>query len=479
MSSRRLGARSRLVATAAITLVLALLGACSSGGAPTANNGPMPSRTNLLVDSGGGVKNVTFYYQGTTPLEPGEDLAELGKPAVVVTTPKTDEKSTIAAIHSTGAKAYRYVQFYWAPDDEAYEGINLAKHPDWAFCRDASRPLLGRVTGSGSSKEQWHFIDANERAVRLALSRVLKKMKSEGWDGVMFDRGGAALTNAKDASGRSVWDAASTCTRSPYERGARFADAYTNMLGLARQSGLGVMLNYGTSPYDPRVPMRPDPSDQACQRREWSECRTLDDVWKNVDMVLNEGVAYPKDRMWARTFEANKRSEQDARHGKRVVGLITTYTLGGPQNQTRAKVFYEWSRVKLFDLSLAINTGSGGCPVGGSTSGVCNRYGTYPQLENIRFGAPLDADPRRSACLDGSRTHCVWTRAYAQGVNVLNASSKARAGLRVDVPGDQCRHVYDVYARRALAGGRCVHDVELNMPAWSGRPLQFSQGTRS
>ena len=220
--------------------------------------------------------------------------------------------------------------------------------------------------------------------------------------------------------------------------------------------------------------MRPDASDPACQRREWDDCRLRDDVWKNVDIVLNESGTFPKDQRWQLTFEANGRSERDAKHGKRVVALITTFTLGGPQHQTRADVFYEWSRVKLFDLAVAVNTGDGGCPTGGSRSGVCNRYGTYPDLVDIQFGKPTGAAPDRSSCLGGSSIRCVWTRDYADGVNVLNASPERRASVKVSVPGAQCRHVYDVYARRALADNHCVRTVNLDMPAWSGRPLLLS-----
>jgi hypothetical protein len=475
VTNRRCGFRAPLFLSAVMGLSLVLLGGCWSTEPHRSSDEPKSSNANVLTDAGGGVKNVTFYYQGSTSLERGQDLSELGRPAVVVTTPKADERSAIAAIHSTGAKAYRYVQFYWAPDDSAYEGINLAKHPSWAFCRRGDKPLLGRVTGAGPSEAHWYFIDANERSVRSAFSRVLEKMKGEGWDGVMFDRGGAALTNARDAAGRDVWDAASSCTGQPYEQRARFADAYVNMLGLARQHGLGVLLNYGTSPFDPLVPMRPDPADPACRDREWDECRFRSDVWSNVDLVLNEAVAFPKDQSWQRTFEANQRSEHDAKHGQRVVGLITTYTLGGKRNQTRAKVFYEWSRVKLFNLALAVNTGDGGCPAGGTRSGVCNRYGTYPELANIRFGAPVDAGPRRSGCSAGSSTHCVWTRAYTNGLNVLNASPAGRSNVEVDVPGGACRYVYDVYEHRPLAGNKCVSIIHLDLPAWSGRPLLFSK----
>jgi hypothetical protein len=193
-------------------------------------------------------------------------------------------------------------------------------------------------------------------------------------------------------------------------------------------------------------------------------------------MVLNESIAFPRDQQWRSTFDANSRSERNATHGRRVVGLITTYTLGGPQNQTRSNVFYEWSRVKLFDLAVAVNTGDGGCPLGGSRSGVCNRYGTYPELVNVRFGRPVGSGPQRRDCAPGSTVRCVWTRDYVDGVNLVNASPRLRVGVTVSVPGGQCRHVYDVFARRALAGDQCVRKVRITMPAWSGRPLVMSKG---
>ena len=143
-SVTRSSAARRRCAAAATLVVLASLAACTgsdgSGGSDGNRSNARTGRANPLRTADGGIGNVTFYYQGSTPLERGQDPAKLGRPAVLVTTPKADEKSAVSAIHSTGAKAYRYVQFYWAPDDEAYEGVNLAKHPDWAFCRNGDTP---------------------------------------------------------------------------------------------------------------------------------------------------------------------------------------------------------------------------------------------------------------------------------------------------------------------------------------------------
>jgi hypothetical protein len=442
-------------------------GTSDDGAATSASQEPNP-----VADGHGGVRETTLYYLGKEKLTTGADLSFLGSPSVVVTTPKADQPAAIKAIHSVGAKAYRYVQYYWAPDDASYEGVNLADHPDWAFCRSGSTPLLGRVTNQGGHQQKWYFIDSNEDGARAEILKALEKLKDEGWDGVMFDRGGAALTNAPDAQGKPVWDTASSCTGHAHQSGARFADAYVNVLGLAHQAGLRVMVNYGISPFDPVMPMRPEPSDAACQQHQWTRCAFTDDVWKYADLVLNESVSFPKDEQWSRSFTANKRSEQDAKHGRRVVGLITTFTLGGAQNQTRPKVFYEWSRAKLFDISMAVNTGDGGCP--NARTDVCNRYGTYPDLVNVEFGPPTGKDPVSTSCTGTSKIHCVWTRSYAGGVNVLNASAQDRPGVDVKVGSDGCRYVYDVYSRAALSGNRCVDSVALDLPPWSGRPLILS-----
>ena len=122
-------------------------------------------------------------------------------------------------------------------------------------------------------------------------------------------------------------------------------------------------------------------------------------MWRHADLVLNESPAHPRGVDWGRDFHANQRSERDSAHGHRTVALITTDTLGGEAQQTPANVYYQWSRIKLFNLAVAVNTGTGGCPDGGTTSGVCNRFGVYPELASVKFGRPLKAGPAKQACL--------------------------------------------------------------------------------
>lgn len=457
--------------TGCLVLVAALVAAGLT--TPTAPGAVSPKLEptawyNPVRTSTGGVRNVTFYYGGT-PLRRGPHLNKLGKPAMVVTTPGADGAEAVKAIHSTGAKAYRYLQFYWAPGNTTYEGINLARHPGWAFCGTGHRKALGRTTNGG--RQRWFFIDANEKAVRARFLRILAGFKRQGWDGVFFDRGEAATQYAKDAHGHAVWDRRSSCTARPHRRGARFADAYVNMLGLAHRVGLQAMMNNGKSPFDPVTPMRPNPRNANCRAARWARCSHLSDVWSKLNLVLNETAVRPRDVNWKRTFVGNQRSERNARHGHRTVALITTASLGGAGAQTRARVFYEWSRIKLFNIPVAVNTGDGRCA---GAAGVCNRYGSYPVLVNTVFGRPRGPVPRHKQCVQHSAIHCVWLRRYARGVNVLNASGRPHHATRVDLSTATCRYVYNVETRRPLARNHCVRHVFVRLPAWSGRPLRYS-----
>jgi hypothetical protein len=433
------------------------------------------ARLNPLVRETGGVANVSFYYDGTLPLagaDPEKLRAKLGEPAIVVTTPR-DAAAEIKAIHGIGAKAYRYVQFFWAPGTEEYEGIDLNEHPDWAFCRSGSAPSLGRTTAPRATP--WYFLDANETAVRKRITEVLAGYEAQGWDGVFFDRGEAATQYARDSAGRPVWSKQSSCTEAPHRRGATFADAYVDTVGLARQVGLETMMNNGKSPFDPVVPMRPDPADRDCRVGRHAQCATLSDGWNNLELVLSEAAGRPKDVLWERTFVGNKRAERNAKHGRRTVGLITTATLGGQANQTRRDVYYQWSRIKLFDMAVAVNTGDDRCADAADPDAICNRYGVYPELTSIRFGEPLERGPSSEACLRRSEVRCVWTRHYAAGADVANVRPKPQERQVVRLGTRGCRYVFDVWAGKPAAGSRCVNRVVLSLPAWSGRPLLYSK----
>ncbi|HET6560435.1 MAG TPA: hypothetical protein VFG72_01040 [Marmoricola sp.] len=461
----------------AVTVLVGVLVVTSGGrGAP----GPQASaalasdsRASGLRASAVSARNVSFYYNGTVPLagsDPSALKEHLGSPGVVVTTPTDDEVGTVDAIHRIGAKAYRYVQFYWAPVDREYHGIDLSEHPEWAFCRTGSTPSHGRTDGAGAD---WLLLDLNERALLAQIDTLLAGYEAAGWDGVFIDRGEAATQYAADSAGRPVWHRSSTCTEDPAVAGARFADAHVGMLARAHANGLEAMMNTGKSPFDEVAPLRPDPAKAACRARDWERCTFLSDAWRHLDLVVNETAGRPTDLLWDRTFHGNKRSERHRRYGGRTIGLITTASLGGVENQTRRNVYYQWSRIKLFDLPVAVNTGDDRCAQ--STEPVCNRYGTYPELVDTVLGEPLSAAPESTRCRRKDEVHCVWMRRYTGGTSVLNVDSRRRDDVTVRLGTSGCRHVYDVWSGQPLAGNRCVTKVRVDLHPWSGRPLRLSR----
>ncbi len=415
-----------------------------------------------------GVRNVSFFYQGSIDLATASDAdvrRTLGRPSIVVAQRGDDEKATTDAIHRLGAKAYRYVQFYWSPTSEDYDGLDLSAHPEWAFCSTGDTPAVGERESDG---QVLAFIDGNERAVRQHFRAKFAALVDQGWDGVFIDRGEAATTYAANLEGTPVWSRRSTCTDDPVRAGARFSDAFVDLLGLAHGAGLGAMMNNGRPPLDPINPMRPDPGDPDCRGRRWSACRHLTDVWGRTDLILSETATRPRLDYWDRTFRANRAAERHSSYGRRTVALVTTTSAGG---HSRQKVYYAWSRVKLFDLSVAVMTGDDRCL--GSEGTICNRYGTYPELVDVQWGAPRYAAPRSRDCAPRSTIRCIWVRHYGRGINVLNARSVDRV-VTIGTGTRTCRYVWDVAESRALAGGRCVFGVRLTLGAFTGRPLLMS-----
>ncbi|GAA1932357.1 hypothetical protein [Nocardioides marmoribigeumensis] len=471
-----------MLAVAATALVGLSLVQAPANGAPDGTSARATTVKNPFTNSKKQVRNGVFYYDGSTPITMANVSTlkrKWGRAAVVVTTAKhpTDETPTVNAIHATGAKAYRYIQFFWAPSNGTQDRLDIS-NGDGAFCFNKGTlldpngtPAVGRRTDGG--KTTWWFVDANERAVQTRIKSILADLKADGWDGVMFDRGQAATQYIKDINGRPVWSAQSQCTSDPVVQGATFADSYVSMLRLARAVGLGSVMNNGRSPFDRPVRMRPDPKDADCRAARWSACTFKNDIWNAVDLILSEVPTAPRIKDWKRHFAANKLNERDATHGHRVLNLITTSSLGGRTHQNRRDVSYAWSRVKLFNLPVAVNTGDGGCGPDGSDSGVCNRYGNYPDLVNTTFGAPRTTGPSRTKCASGSLVSCVWFRPYALGMDVVNVKgTTSKPTLSTGL--STCRYVKDVYTRKYLAGGRCVKKFTIAMGAWTGHPLHYS-----
>lgn len=448
-----------------------LLVACSSSSDDNATPSRRPTEPAPEPTPEPRAENVAFWYQR---IDATTDLAGLGNVRLVVTVPQAQSRDAIAQIHAIGAKAYRYVQFYWYPEGREHEGLDIGKRLDWAFCASGAQPAVGREVPRRDGVERWYFLDANEQGVREQVGAFLRGIRAEGWDGIMFDRGFAALTGS-EASIRDVWASSSQCTDTPVEPGRTFADAYVGLVAEAKQTGLEVLLNYGLSSVDPVVPMRPDPRDPDCPARAWARCSTLDDVWPHVDWTLDEAIAHPRDEQFSEDLAALSRITTDSRHPNRVIGLITAGTLGG--EFTRDNVFFQWARVKLFPVPLAVGTGDDGCR-NNPDAPICNRHGSFPELANAALGAPTTARPEPQSCEPGSNEQCLWVRKYQRGMVVVNVSPvpKRLRGTALRVAG--CRVVTDVYADAPIANGRCVTAVDLELPAWSGRVLTYAAPTR-
>ena len=454
MANLRGGRRALVVALIGLSVIAA---ACSGGSSKGSGDNAAPTKAP-------GRENVTFYYQ---QLHSGRDLATLGKVQLVVAAPQTNGKEAAALIKSTGAKAYRYIQTYWLPKSGYSDDPEATNQPDWHFCSEGDTPTVGRTDRQG---RDWYFYDMNEKSSLEHLKARLQAIKAEGWDGVFFDRGFAALTGLDDPSVKNVWDQVSTCTADPVKPGATFADAYVGATREAHDVGLEMMMNYGISPFDHSTPLRPDSKNKACRQRHYKKCPQLNDVWSGLDWVLDEGISHPKDIAFLGEYETNLTIEREAAKGRRTVGLLTTGSLG---ENNRENVFFEWSKVKLFDIPLAVNTGEGGCQ--GQTVSVCNRARLYPELANVAFGTPLADKPFKRSCQKKSDANCLWIRRYSNGMSVVNVSDGS-VTTSLDLGVDGCRVVTSVETGEALAGGRCVKKVSMTVPAWSGRPLTYSGG---
>ena len=316
-----------------ITLSVAVLVGAACGGSseaqPPSNLPPPPAR-----------ENVSFLYQR---LRSAAEVSKLGRAKVVVLGQQNGARAA-RLVHSTGAKAYRYVQTYWSPAGSTYDGLDIGKERSWTFCSRGSKTLVGRVDALG---REWWFLDMNERSVHTYFAQKLAKLKAEGWDGVFFDRGFASLTGF-DTEQAGIWNTVSTCTTDPVTRGATLADAYVGMTGEVANAGLELMFNYGVSPFDPQTPLRPDPKNPACGQRDFAACPRIDDAWEHATWILDEGVAHPQDQQWDDDFAANRANEQDPDHGGKTVGLITQNTLAG--DTSKAAAYFEWARAKLFAI---------------------------------------------------------------------------------------------------------------------------------
>jgi hypothetical protein len=445
-------------------------------GAALISDSPGSSSNLVYTSATQSVRNAAFYYGGAVDVREPQTAAtmsalrtRLGKPGLVVVSPGgSDEgdRNTVSNMQSLAdiPDVYRYVNLYSEPEggssDLALPGLG------WTFCASGTTPPVARMVNG----TPWYFMNPSSTQARTAVTALFKRLHSDGYTGVMIDRGLAATHNASYTSGTKtvkIWYRKSTCNGGTQT----FSDGFTSWTKLAQSQGLNVLFNNGVSAFvTPK--MRPDPSNEDCQRAKWSKCPILGDLWSSTNLVLNESATQLKDGHWARNYAGNQASESDYKHGYRTVALVTTIDLGGAAGQTKANVFYAWSRIKLFNIPVAVNTGEGGCPVTNNST-PCNHYGFYPDLTSINFGRPFARAPRRTSCTKPSEVHCVWHRTYARGMVLVNVSS-TRKTVTVELGTKGCRFVTDVYSGN-LVSSRCVSSVQVTLSPWSGRPLTYSK----
>lgn len=437
----------------------------STTGRSSSSSTPAATRTAeitpVATPDTGTRENVAFYYQG---IKPDTDFSKLGAVEVVIAG-KAAPAYTPSLIHRSGAKAYRGVQMYWFSTGSSYDGLEIQKRPDLALCLDGSNPFIARM----DAKDQpWVYVDGNEREVQDLFAQRLRELKAQGWDGIFFDRGFAAMTGIDDKP-NPAWNQPSTCTQNPVTPGATMSDAYLALASEVRAAGLDVVVNYGMSPFDRRHPMRPDPRDPNCRPIENTPCRRLDDPWNVTDWILDEAIAHVDDRDWDADFAANQANEIGARSGKHVMGLITNANMAGRQDRQTA--VYAFSRVKLFPIPVGINTGDDGCPKS-PPGALCNRHGVYPELVGMQFGATVDSRPSNPGC-NGTDPHCIWFRRYVNGASVVNVSDRpGTVTFALGTPG--CRYVKDLGSGVVLGQNACINQVTLSAGPYTGHPLAYS-----
>jgi hypothetical protein len=399
----------------------------------------------------GGRANYVFFYQ---QIDPTRDEAKFHGAAAVVTAGQRDDASAVAAIHNAGAMAIKYVQFYWLPADRTYEGIDIGRRLDWAFCSRGSAPLRGRVANG----ESWYFFDANEAAARQALFRYLKGLHRFGYDGVFFDRGSPSL---RSSTGINMAWRRSTCTQNPVSRNhRRFADVFASVVDQARRDfGFHVYLNYG-HPFS-GFRLRPDPTDGSCRRHGHQGCRYLDDLNHTLAGVIDESardVSTPSGLTDELTLDQAEAYAMTSGQPTVIRGIKAPA-------DAKSEAYLRWAIAHLYNLPTFINTGDDGCP-----AAPCNRNGTYPELTQASLGQPLRGAPTTHDCTVAESSECLWARSYEDGIVIVNGTNQAIADtIRIR---SGCQRVTNVY--QGSTSGDCLSSFQALLPAHSGRVYTYA-----
>ena len=379
-------------------------------------------------------ENWVLYHQQVAP---SDGLLFAGARAIIVSSQRS-ETGTTRLIHAEGAAAYHYLNVYRLPLGHSYAGIDLAQHPDWQFCGPDGVPKQGRAAARAITARQmtWAYPDLNERGMHDAIIAYLRALKEDGYDGVFFDRGTAALGVG------AMPNQVSSCTSDPVAPGATFADAYARVLTDAGAMGLRVVLNYDT-----RVapPLRTDVAGVATR-------------------ILLQTAPHARAQEIAESF-ARRRAEEAAASGgaPRYLEEVKTDRAGD-----RRAAFFEWAKAALWRVDIAINSGNDGCAGTGLHGVRCWRYGTFPQLTRVARGAALTGAPRGISCRVGHPYRCLWVRTWRHVVVAVNETAYP-ISMTLNLRHATCRVVRNLWSRRLVHHGACVRTLTTHVPAYSGR----------
>lgn len=389
---------------------------------------------------------VTLYFQqiNDTAQWQQNSYPLIGKPRLVITRHQgtdADEQFAVKKIHETGGLAYRYLQYFWMPDNNADpdNGIKITDHPDWIYCKQGDTPLLGRNVNGVKS----YFLDLNEKAVDDNMKAFYKKVKDVwGYDGVFVDIGRGARSGRKDFPEAKQLNPAqpSTCTQNPVIPGRSFGNAYMQTLTNAKAAGLKTILNYDRA----YVPGKMLPSSWY-QYLDW----TLDESTNDDDIR----------QTWYDIFNVNRAAEIQGQ-GK-TIQLIKEFIkdANGKPTTNKNDIYFRSARAKLFSSPIAINS-------------LDPRL--YPELASATLNGPFAQGPQAITCTNLATGECLWYRRYSGGFVIVNNTKQNLSTKNVKINTQTCRFIKNLYSGQMLKDGICLNSIDMSIPAKSGRILQYN-----
>ncbi|MGZ6004746.1 MAG: hypothetical protein ACXWLH_01200 [Candidatus Saccharimonadales bacterium] len=402
-------------------------------------------------------ENAVFWYQNIDD----NDITKFGCPRVLVGNYDWSAQNLADIKQVTGTQTFSYLEMYWFPASGKFDGLDLSTVTGWQFCNSSNAPLLGNF--SGSAHPDWYYVDLNSKAVINSYKAYLLAQKAKGFDGVFLDTGGQAMVYGK------IWNKKSTCTKDPIDSSWTAADGFSKLINAAHSVGMKAFVNVGVSP-DLNVPkLRPNPNSAACVS-SLASCVPYDDVMRNADYVLNEGVANSFDASgWQYTIDqlySDQNTPLNPARSHAVVVAMGRY--GGPDDSTKDDhILYQWSTMKLYDVMVDFGTGD--------DNGGGNRHGIAPAaLTNVRLGDPLKMWGK-PGYIGSDKVNGIWYRRYKNGLVLVNNTSTVRVSGSIPIFDDgTCKYLRTQPSNRLIASGRCVKAVNRSLKPFSAEVLTYS-----